>query len=55
MDEIKAAFEELNLRQESDFEVMQKLLTRYRNKTSSFNSKLVALEDLEYYVHQVQL
>lgn len=53
MEEIKSAFEELNLNKESDFEAMTRLLASFRDNDSSQEQKLLVLQDLEYYVHQV--
>ena len=53
MEEIKEAFEQFNLHEESDVEVMKRLVSVLRNTTASVNEKHFALQDLEYYVHQV--
>lgn len=55
MGEIKAAFEELQLQQESDYQVMRRLLERYRNGDAALDEKISILKDLEIYVHQVSL
>ena len=55
MDEIKEAFEQFNLNQETDVEVMKRLVSVLRNYTASENQKYLALQDLEYYVHQVSI
>nr|CAB3266074.1 nucleotide exchange factor SIL1-like [Phallusia mammillata] len=53
MDEIRKDFDALNLHQETDVEVMQRLIATLRLKTSDVKEKLAALQDLEYYVHQI--
>ena len=53
MKELREAFEEFNLHEETDVEVMKRLVSVLRNNTASVNQKLIALQDLEYYVHQV--
>lgn len=53
MDEIKAAFDELHLQEETDFEVMQRLLKKYHHTETFLEEKILILKDLEIYVHQV--
>uniref|UniRef100_A0A8C8SKT9 Nucleotide exchange factor SIL1 n=1 Tax=Pelusios castaneus TaxID=367368 RepID=A0A8C8SKT9_9SAUR len=53
IEELKKEFEELNMRIETDFEVMVKLIKKFNSSTSSLDEKVAALYDLEYYVHQV--
>jgi len=52
MEEIRKSFEALDLQQETDVEVMQRLTETLRRDTDP-DVKLMALKDLEYYVHQV--
>ena len=53
IDEIREAFEQFNIHEESDVQVMKRLVSVLQNKTAHNNLKLLALKDLEYYVHQV--
>lgn len=54
IEELKKEFEELNMRIETDFEVMIKLINKFNRSTSTLGEKVAALYDLEYYVHQVR-
>ncbi|XP_075457743.1 nucleotide exchange factor SIL1 isoform X2 [Ascaphus truei] len=53
IEELKKEFHELNIHIETDFEIMTKLLKRFNNSMSTTAEKVDALNDLEYYVHQV--
>ncbi|XP_029439562.1 nucleotide exchange factor SIL1 isoform X1 [Rhinatrema bivittatum] len=53
IDELKKEFEELNMQIETDFEIMTKLISKFNSSNSSLDEKAAALNDLEYYVHQV--
>uniref|UniRef100_A0A8D0LD56 Nucleotide exchange factor SIL1 n=1 Tax=Sphenodon punctatus TaxID=8508 RepID=A0A8D0LD56_SPHPU len=53
IEELKEEFEELNMRIETDFEVMVKLINKFNSSASTLAEKVAALYDLEYYVHQV--
>lgn len=53
MSEIRETFDALNLQEETDVEVMKRHIDTLRLETSDFKTKLAALQDLEYYVHQV--
>ena len=55
MDELRKDMEILEMNVESDAEIMQKLLKAYNHSDASVETRLGALHDLEYYVHQVQL
>ncbi|XP_034634390.1 nucleotide exchange factor SIL1 [Trachemys scripta elegans] len=53
IEELKKEFEKLNMKIETDFEVMVKLINKFNSSTSTLDEKVAALYDLEYYVHQV--
>ncbi|XP_050818688.1 nucleotide exchange factor SIL1 isoform X3 [Gopherus flavomarginatus] len=53
IEELKKEFEELNMKIETDLEVMVKLINKFNSSTSALDEKVAALYDLEYYVHQV--
>ncbi|XP_032635585.1 nucleotide exchange factor SIL1 isoform X3 [Chelonoidis abingdonii] len=53
IEELKKEFEELNMKIETDLEVMVKLINKFNSSTSTLDEKVAALYDLEYYVHQV--
>ena len=53
MDEIREAFEQFDLHEESDVDVMKRMVSLLQNETISEKEKHLALQDLEYYVHQV--
>ncbi|XP_043376262.1 nucleotide exchange factor SIL1 isoform X2 [Dermochelys coriacea] len=53
IEELKKEFEELNMKIETDFEIMVKLINKFNSSTSTLDEKVAALYDLEYYVHQV--
>ncbi|EMP36365.1 Nucleotide exchange factor SIL1, partial [Chelonia mydas] len=52
IEELKKEFEELNMKIETDFEIMVKLINKFNSSTSTLDEKVAALYDLEYYVHQ---
>ncbi|XP_071477959.1 nucleotide exchange factor SIL1-like [Diadema antillarum] len=52
IEELKKEFADLNLNVETDFEIMTNLITEYKETTST-ERRAVILQDLEYYVHQV--
>ncbi|KYO39219.1 nucleotide exchange factor SIL1 isoform A [Alligator mississippiensis] len=53
IEELKAEFERLNMRIETDYEIMVKLINKFNSSDSMLDEKIAALYDLEYYVHQV--
>lgn len=53
MDELRKDMEILEMNVESDAEIMQKLLKAYNHSDASVETRLGALHDLEYYVHQI--
>ncbi|XP_019362097.1 PREDICTED: nucleotide exchange factor SIL1 isoform X1 [Gavialis gangeticus] len=53
IEELKAEFEQLNMRIETDYEIMVKLINKFNSSDSTLDEKIAALYDLEYYVHQV--
>ncbi|NWU91127.1 SIL1 factor, partial [Upupa epops] len=53
IEQLKEEFEKLNVKMETDYEIMVKLISKYNSSTSSLDEKVAALYDLEYYVHQV--
>nr|XP_039264110.1 nucleotide exchange factor SIL1-like [Styela clava] len=53
MDEIITAFDELKLGKETDFQVMTMLLNKFKDVNTANDVKVLALQDLEYYVHQI--
>lgn len=53
INEIREAFKEFDVHEETDVQVMKRLVSIIENKNSNRNASLLALQDLEYYVHQV--
>ncbi|XP_053574524.1 nucleotide exchange factor SIL1 isoform X2 [Bombina bombina] len=53
IEELKKSFSELNIRVETDFEIMTRIINTFNNSISTTDEKVHALYDLEYYVHQV--
>lgn len=53
IEEIKEDFEAMELDLETDVEVMTKLIGRYNRSGATVEEKIAALQDLEYYVHQI--
>ncbi|KAG8449455.1 hypothetical protein GDO86_016199 [Hymenochirus boettgeri] len=51
--ELKKEFEQMNIKVETDFEIMTKIINRFNTSLSTVAEKVNALYDLEYYVHQV--
>ncbi|NWH74929.1 SIL1 factor, partial [Piaya cayana] len=51
--QLKEEFEKLNVKMETDYEIMVKLIGKYNSSASTLDEKVAALYDLEYYVHQV--
>ncbi|NP_001096338.1 nucleotide exchange factor SIL1 [Xenopus tropicalis] len=52
IEDLKKAFDDLNINVETDIEIMTKIINKF-NSSSSTVEKVSALYDLEYYVHQV--
>ncbi|XP_062443133.1 nucleotide exchange factor SIL1 isoform X2 [Rhea pennata] len=53
IEELKEEFEKLNVKLETDYEIMVKLISKFNSSASTLDEKVAALYDLEYYVHQV--
>ncbi|KFW73974.1 Nucleotide exchange factor SIL1, partial [Phalacrocorax carbo] len=53
IEQLKEEFEKLNVKMETDYEIMVKLISKFNSSTSTLDEKVAALYDLEYYVHQV--
>ncbi|NXS97140.1 SIL1 factor, partial [Jacana jacana] len=53
IEQLKKEFEKLNVKMETDYEIMVKLISKFNSSASTLDEKVVALYDLEYYVHQV--
>ncbi|NXD80835.1 SIL1 factor, partial [Halcyon senegalensis] len=53
IEQLKEEFEKLNVKMETDYEIMVKLIRRFNSSASTLDEKVAALYDLEYYVHQV--
>lgn len=53
IEQLKEEFEKLNMKMETDYEIMVKLITKFNSSASTLDEKVAALYDLEYYVHQV--
>ncbi|NXF50861.1 SIL1 factor, partial [Oceanites oceanicus] len=53
IEQLKEEFEKLNVKMETDYEIMVKLIGKFNSSASTLDEKVVALYDLEYYVHQV--
>ncbi|NXC29539.1 SIL1 factor, partial [Campylorhamphus procurvoides] len=53
IEQLKEEFEKLNMKMETDYEIMVKLISKFNSSTSTLDEKVAALYDLEYYVHQV--
>ncbi|XP_042645954.1 nucleotide exchange factor SIL1 isoform X2 [Tyto alba] len=53
IDQLKEEFEKLNVKMETDYEIMVKLIGKFNSSASTLDEKVAALYDLEYYVHQV--
>ncbi|NXE93063.1 SIL1 factor, partial [Menura novaehollandiae] len=52
-EQLKEEFEKLNMKMETDYEIMVKLISKFNSSASTLDEKVAALYDLEYYVHQV--
>ncbi|KAM3654070.1 nucleotide exchange factor SIL1-like [Ammospiza maritima maritima] len=52
-EQLKEEFEKLNMKIETDYEIMVKLISKFNSSASTLDEKVAALYDLEYYVHQV--
>ncbi|XP_042645957.1 nucleotide exchange factor SIL1 isoform X4 [Tyto alba] len=52
IDQLKEEFEKLNVKMETDYEIMVKLIGKFNSSASTLDEKVAALYDLEYYVHQ---
>ncbi|NWR12286.1 SIL1 factor, partial [Paradoxornis webbianus] len=53
IEQLKEEFEKLNMKIETDYEIMVKLISKFNSSASTLDEKVAALYDLEYYVHQV--
>lgn len=53
IEQLKEEFEKLNMKMETDYEIMDKLISKFNSSASTLDEKVAALYDLEYYVHQV--
>lgn len=53
IEQLKEEFEKLNVKMETDYEIMVKLISKFNSSASTLEEKVAALYDLEYYVHQV--
>ncbi|XP_009067645.1 PREDICTED: nucleotide exchange factor SIL1-like, partial [Acanthisitta chloris] len=53
IEQLKEEFEKLNMKVETDYEIMVKLISKFNSSASTLDEKVAALYDLEYYVHQV--
>ncbi|KFZ59872.1 Nucleotide exchange factor SIL1, partial [Podiceps cristatus] len=53
IEQLKEEFEKLNVKMETDYEIMVKLISKFNSSVSTLDEKVAALYDLEYYVHQV--
>ncbi|XP_048187595.1 nucleotide exchange factor SIL1 isoform X1 [Perognathus longimembris pacificus] len=53
IEELKKAFDELNVVIETDMQIMVRLINKFNSSSSSLEEKIAALFDLEYYVHQI--
>ncbi|KAM6988726.1 nucleotide exchange factor SIL1-like [Passerculus sandwichensis] len=53
IEQLKEEFEKLNQKIETDYEIMVKLISKFNSSASMLDEKVLALYDLEYYVHQV--
>ncbi|NWW02494.1 SIL1 factor, partial [Oreocharis arfaki] len=53
IEQLKEEFEKLNMKMETDYEIMVKLISKFNSSSSTLDEKVAALYDLEYYVHQV--
>lgn len=53
IEEIKKEFESLNILIETDYEIIKKLVDKFNSSRSTLDEKIEALNNLEYYVHQV--
>ncbi|XP_067899361.1 nucleotide exchange factor SIL1 [Heterodontus francisci] len=51
--ELMEDFEAMNVVMETDMEVINKLVSKFNSSSVTLEDKIVALYDLEYYVHQV--
>ena len=53
MAELKEEAKALEVDVKSDYEILSDLFTRYQQRDISSDAKLVILDNLEYYLHQV--
>ncbi|NXH17323.1 SIL1 factor, partial [Bucco capensis] len=53
IEQLKEEFEKLNVKMETDYEIMLQLISKFNSSASTLDEKVAALYDLEYYVHQV--
>uniref|UniRef100_UPI00398F6497 nucleotide exchange factor SIL1 isoform X1 n=2 Tax=Pristiophorus japonicus TaxID=55135 RepID=UPI00398F6497 len=51
--ELMEDFEAMNVMMETDMEIINKLVIKFNSSSATLDEKIVALYDLEYYVHQV--
>ncbi|XP_002737127.1 nucleotide exchange factor SIL1-like [Saccoglossus kowalevskii] len=52
-EELKKDFEDMNYNVESDVDVMMRLISKYQQSGVTMEEKQLILNDLEYYVHQI--
>ncbi|XP_077992621.1 nucleotide exchange factor SIL1-like [Glandiceps talaboti] len=52
-DDLKKDFEDMNINIETDAEIIVKLLDKYKNDGATIEDRQTALQDLEYYAHQI--
>ena len=52
-EELKREMEEMDMGIKSDLEVLQELMTSYRDPAINMETKVNILTDLEYHLHQV--
>ncbi|XP_067852611.1 nucleotide exchange factor SIL1 isoform X2 [Heptranchias perlo] len=53
IEELMEDFEAMNVMIETDMEIINKLVGKFNSSSATLEEKIVALYDLEYYVHQV--
>ncbi|XP_071946700.1 nucleotide exchange factor SIL1-like isoform X2 [Antedon mediterranea] len=52
-EELKQDFKAMNVKVETDTEIMQRLVDQFKEEGASLEQKINVLHDLEYYVHQI--
>ncbi|XP_027712299.1 nucleotide exchange factor SIL1 [Vombatus ursinus] len=53
IEDLKKDFEALNVVIESDLQIMVRLISQFNSSSTTLEEKIMALYDLEYYVHQM--